>query len=452
MCYLEALLTMNNPLVCGVELPDTLQSTLPSINGLMNAFKLPRELIASDEEIIYAWRELPREISRIPSELRDGMIARMCVAVSVGLFDGAINYIWNAVIITTRQKIRNFGFSLIGQTLGKKFEESDLNELMDSELLNLCYKIQLLSEEGYFFLNQCREIRNNFSVAHPSVAEIDDRELINFISRCCKYGITNDYSVKGVNIADFLGAVKGRKLDEDELGAWAQRLSETFQGQRQLLVTTLMGIYCDADSTEESRLNALRICMLLREHIDESVQSSLIDQYNEYFIKGATDKYSAARIFFEKLQMLNLLSEPDKHLIVKNACKNLLNAHLEYNNFYNEPPFAERLYEISQSMKIPDTAKQEYVYDILMGYVGNPYGVSRGAVGYYEKMIRDFSPKEINYLLSLNESRSIFSDRISCYSNCRNRYIDAINMIEDDSMDAQQIAKRDKILSKLNGK
>lgn len=319
-------------------------------------------------------------------------------------------------------------------------------------MLELCYKIQLLSEEGYFFLNQCRDIRNNFSVAHPSVAEIDDRELINFISRCCKYGITDDYSVKGIKIADFIGAVKGRKLDDDELGVWSQRLSETFQGQRQLLVRTLMGIYCDADSTEESRLNALRICLLLKEHIDDSIQSSLIYQYNEYFIKGATDKCSAARILFEKLQMINLLSEPDKHSIVKNACKNLINAHLEYNNFYNEPPFAERLYEISQSMKIPDTAKQDYVYAILMGFVGNPYGVSNGAVVYYEKMIRDFSPKEINCLLSLNESRSLFSDKISHHSCCRKRYLDAIAMIEEDSMDAQQIAKREYIILKLKGK
>lgn len=443
---------MDNYLSCNVELPDTLCSTLPSINGLMNAFNLPRELIASDEEIIYAWQNLPREISRIPSELRNGIIVKMCVAVSVGLFDGAINYIWNAVIITIRQKIRNFGFSLIGQTLGKKFEESDLIELKDSELLDLCYKIQLLSEEGYFFLNQCRDIRNNFSIAHPSVAKIDDRELINFISRCCKYGITDDYSVKGIKIADFITAVKGRKLDDDELEVWAQRLSETFQGQRQLLIRTLMGIYCDADSTEESRLNALRICLLLKDYMDESIQSSLIDQYNEYFSKRLVEKCSAAKFFFEKLKMLNLLSETEQHSIVKKACKNLIDAHLGYNNFYNEPPFAERLYEISKSMKIPDTAKQDYVYAVLMGFVGNPYGVSNSAVWYYEMMIRDFSPKEINCLLSLNDSCPLFANKVSNHSCCRNRYLDAISMIEEDSMDAQQITKREKIISKLKGK
>ena len=439
---------MNNSLY-GIQLPDTLSATLPSINSLMSAFNLPRNLIASDDEIICAWRELPREILKIPEDLRDGMIVRMCVAVSVGLFDGAINYIWNAVITTIRQKIRNFGFSVIAQTLGKKFEESDLNDLKDSELLDLCYKIQLLSEEGFFFLNQCRDIRNNFSTAHPSIAQIDDRELIIFISRCCKYGITDDYSVQGIKIPDFIEAVKGHTLDDSTLEVWAQKLSETFQGQRQMLVKMLMGIYCDSDSTEESRLNALRICLMIKENIDESIQSSLIDQYNEYLIKGKTDRHKAAKVFFEKLKMLNLLNESERISIVKNACKNLLNAHLEYNNFYNEPPFAERLFEISTSMEIPEIVKQEYVYTVLMGYVGNPYGVSNGAVWYYEKMIRGFSPREINHLLSLNESRSLFSDKISRLPFCKGRYLEALRMIELDSMDVVQISKHKMLVTKL---
>ena len=76
---------MNYSLSRKFELPNTLDTTLPSVNGLMNAFNLPRDLIASDEEILCAWENLPREISRIPSELRDGLIVRMCVAVSAYL-------------------------------------------------------------------------------------------------------------------------------------------------------------------------------------------------------------------------------------------------------------------------------------------------------------------------------------------------------------------------------
>lgn len=442
---------MNNQLVSvnSVKLPNTLDATLPQINNIMKAFNLPRDILASDDEINYAWRELPREIMRIPPELRDGLIVKMCVATSVGLFDGAINYIWNAVIVTLKQKVKNFGLALVAQTLDKKFDEEDLNNYMDSELLDLCYRLELLSEDGYFFLNQCRDIRNNFSSAHPSIAQIDDRELINFISRCCKYGITYDYSLQGVNVSDFLSSVKGRKLDEDELNVWKQRLIETFPAQRELLVPTLMGIYCDPDSSEITRLNALKICVSIQEYIDEKIKSSMIEQYNKYFVKGSTEKCAAAKVLFEKLQMLNLLSTSEQHSIVKNACKNLLNAHMELNNFYNEPPFAQRLLELTSSLKTPETVQQEYVYTVLMGYVGNPYGVSNAAICYYEEMIRNFSPQEIDYLISLINTKSLFTDKIKNYSSCRTRYVMALELIDLDSMNAKQLATYDGLLRKL---
>ncbi|MBC3798096.1 hypothetical protein [Acetobacterium tundrae] len=442
---------MNNGLVStnNINLPNALDATLPQINEIMKAFNLPRDILASDAEIAYAWSELPREIMRIPPELRDGLIVRMCVATSVGLFDGAINYIWNSVIITLKQKVKNFGLSLVASTLGKSFDEQDLNNYMDSQLLDMCYKLELLSEDGYFFLNQCRDIRNNFSSAHPSIAQIDDRELINFISRCCKYGITNDYLLQGVHVSDFLSSIKGRKLDEDELEIWKQRLIETFPAQRQLLIPMLMGIYCDPDSSETTRLNALKICLLIIEYIDDKTKSSMIEQYNRYFVKGDTDKCTAAKRFFEKLKMLNLLSTSEQHSIVKNACKNLLNAHLEFNNFYNEPPFAQRLLEITSSLKTPETVQNEYVYTVLMGYIGNPYGVSNAAIYFYEEMIRNFSPREIDYLLKLNNLKSLFTEKTKNYKCCRERYVMALKMIDNYSMNTTQLAQYDKLIKML---
>lgn len=433
-----------------VMLPNSLDSALVHVNNLMASFNLPRNILASDDEIAYAWQELPREIRRIPNELRDELIVRMCVATSVGLFDGAINYIWNAVILSLRHKVKNFGLALVAETLTKKFEESDLNNIMDSELLDLCYKLQILSEDGYFFLNQCREIRNNFSSAHPAIARIDDRELINFISRCCKYGITDDYSVQGINVSDFIAAIKGRKLNEDELIIWSQKLMETFPAQRQLLIPTLIGIYCDADSSETVRMNALKICLFIKDSFDEKTKSAMIEQYNKYFVKGEEDKCKAFEVILEKLQMLNLLSEPKQHSIFKNACATLLRAHMEFYNFYNEPPFAERLLELTKSMKTPESVQQEFVFTVLMGYVGNTYGVSNAAIPYYEEMIKNFSPKEINYLIHLMDEKSLFTDRINRVMACKGRYIDALRLIDRESMNSRQLADFERLLAKLS--
>lgn len=435
--------------IAPVKLPNTLETTLSHINNMMTAFNLPRNVLASDEEIVYAWNELPREIMRIPQELRDALIVRVCVATSVGLFDGAVNYIWDAVILALRHKVENFGLAVVAQIIDKSFDEKNLSDMMDAQLLDLCYKLQLLSEEGYFFLNQCREIRNNFSSAHPAIAQIDDRELINFISRCCKYGLTNDYSLQGINIADFLSSIKGRKFDDEELGFWQQKLEDTFTAQRQLLVPSLMGIYCDPESSETTRLNSLKICVLIKDYIDEKTKSEMLDQYHKYFVKGDTARCSAARILFEKLKMLTMLNSSEQHSIVKNACNNLLNAHLGYNNFYNEPPFAERLCEITESLKTPESIQQEFVYTVLMGYVGNPYGISNAAIPYYEKMITNFSPREISYLLHLLDDKSLFKDKVERNANIKRRYLEALKLIDKDSMNSKQLSEYSLLIAKL---
>ena len=151
-----------------VALPALPEQMLPAILSLTQALGIPREVLAPDDEIIHAWRNLPRELQGIPGELRGELIARMCVAVSTGLFDGAINYIWNATILHLQQRVRDFGLPVVAQILQKDFEEKHLVDLQDSELIDLCLKLNLITEDGFFFLDQCRNTRNNFSAAHPA--------------------------------------------------------------------------------------------------------------------------------------------------------------------------------------------------------------------------------------------------------------------------------------------
>ena len=84
--------------------PNTLQGTLPHINQLIDLFNVPRDIIADEECIENTWNNLPRYIRKIPRELRNELIVKMCISASVGLFDGAINYMWNATIINLRIK------------------------------------------------------------------------------------------------------------------------------------------------------------------------------------------------------------------------------------------------------------------------------------------------------------------------------------------------------------
>ena len=246
-------------------LPSLPETVLPALTALTSSLGIPRSVLASDDEIHYAWRDLPRELKDIPVPLRGELIARMCVAVSTGLFDGAMNYIWNAAILQLRTKIRNFGLPIVAQIRQADFEEKHLAELQDSQLLDLCLKLNLVNEDGFFFLDQCRNVRNNFSAAHPTLGTVNDREFTTFLNRCVRYALAETSSPKGVNIGDFIAAIKGSRFTAHQHDIWIHRLKETHDAQRQMLISMVHGIYCDPNTSEPSRLNALDICLQLKE-------------------------------------------------------------------------------------------------------------------------------------------------------------------------------------------
>ncbi len=416
------------------ELPALPEKVMPAINELVSALAIPREMLASDEEIAYAWRDLPRELKLIPSELRGELIARMCVAVSTGLFDGAVNYAWNAAILHLRDKVRNFGLPVVAQILEKDFEGKHLLELQDSKLLDLCLKLNLLNEDGYFFLDQCRDVRNNFSAAHPTLGKINDREFVTFLNRCVKYALGESSSPKGVDIGAYISALKGPRFSKGQCDVWRDRLLDTHDAQRQLLISMAHGIYCDPGTPEPSRLNALDICNVLKEQFTTSLKSDLINKHSEYLAKGDEKRHTASLQFFEKLGILNLLNESEQHAVFSKAIDRLMSAHLGLNNFYNEPPFAERLYELSKNSNVPETVQEAYVEAVVTCYMGNGYGISWAAEPYYKKMIEAFSPREISLMVSLARKGGALYRRITSSSSCAKRYKEALYIIDPSSV------------------
>jgi hypothetical protein len=428
-------------------LPALPTTFLPSITALTTALGIPRNVLASDEDIEHAWAGLPRELREIPASLRGELVARMCVAVSTGLFDGGMNYIWNAAILQLRTKIRNFGLPVVAQIRTSDFEEKHLLELQDSQLLELCLELNLVNEEGFFFLDQCRDIRNNVSAAHPTLGTVNDREFITFLNRCVRYALADTSSPKGVDIAGFIAAIKGARFTANQSGVWVQRLGETHSAQRQMLVAMMHGIYCDPNTSEPSRLNALDIGNALKAGFTAALRSELITRHSEYAAKGDEPRRSASLQFFEKLGLLTLLNESEKHAIFYRAIERLWMVHNGMNNFYNEPPFAERLLELSRQTAVPETVQEQFVEAVVCCNVGNGYGVSWHASTSYDEMIKSFSPREVATMIRLaltNTSR--LGQRLSNFPTCRQRFKQNLGLIDAASVPSGVKADYEKFL------
>ncbi|RUO32742.1 hypothetical protein [Aliidiomarina sanyensis] len=430
-----------------VALPALPDTVLPAISQLTSSLSIPREMLASDEEIQYAWRALPRELREIPEDLRGELVARMCVAVSTGLFDGAMNYIWNAAILRLRAKVRNFGLAVVAQIKQSDFEEKNLLELQDSRLLELCLKLNIVDEDGFFLLDQCREVRNNFSAAHPTLGNINDREFTTFLNRCIRYALADSSSPKGVDIGAFIAAVKGQRFNANQCQIWIQRLTETHEAQRQMLVGMVHGIYCDPNTSEPARLNSLDLCGGLKDTFTATIKSDLINRHSEYVAKGKQEKHIASLQFFEKLGLLPLLNESEQHFVFSRSVERLWNVHNGMNNFYNEPPFAERLLELSQQGAIPETVQEQFVQTVLCCRVGNGYGISNSAIPAYDQMIRGFSPREIATMIrSAMVKDNPLGNRLANSSSCRMNFKQVLGYIEPASVPSGVKADYDKIM------
>ncbi|MBM9521206.1 hypothetical protein JWG39_15405 [Desulforhopalus vacuolatus] len=426
---------MTNIINSEPTLPALPTTVLPAITQLTNSLGIPREALASDEEIQYAWRDLPRELREIPESLRGELIARMCVAVSTGLFDGAMNYIWNAAILHLRDKIRTFGLAVVSQILQKDFEEKHLLEYQDSRLLELCLKLNIIDEDGFFFLDQCRNVRNNFSAAHPTLGKVNDREFTTFLNRCVRYALADSSSPRGVDISAFISAIKGARFNASQCAIWIQRLADTHSAQRQMLVTMVHGIYCDPNTPEQARLNSLDLCNGLPEGLTASMRSELINSHSEYVAKGYEEKHNASLLFFEKLGLLNILNESEQHSVFSKAVQRLWDVHNGMNNFYNEPAFAERLLELTTQGAVPETVQLEYVQTVACCRVGNGYGVSDAAVSYYDKMIQNFSPREIVALIqSATSNNNPLGRRITAGGSYRSNFKVLLGLIDPGSV------------------
>ena len=117
------------------------------------------------------------------------------------------------------------------------------------------------------------------------------------------------------------------------------------------------------------------------------------------------------------------------------------------NNFYNEPPFADRVLELSRSGEIPETIQEQYVQTIASCFVGNGYGVSWDAESKYENMIQEFSPREIAIMIRLGEGEDILARRLSRSSSCKSRFKQALELIDPASVPSGAKADYDKFLS-----
>lgn len=427
---------VNLPALVDIDSEDIIKSITDSLN-------FPRTVLASHDDIEVVWTTLKKEINGIKLEYRHEMIARMVVAIRVGLFSSAVNEMWNTTILVLRDKIRSFGLTEANQFLTIKLDEKKFKELKDKELLDISVELGLLSEDSYFFLNHCREIRNNYSSAHPSNTMLDGAELNYFIHQCVKQVLSNEIKFIGFRSDEFISSISKSRLDSDATTELSERIRRTNELQKTAILKALFGIYVDERKDEHERQNCLDLSRENWDYFSEQAKAEIVAMFSEYLIQDNTKK-QYAKLYFEKVNALALLPKDEQISLVSKLIKQLESTHFDFNNFYNETAYAERLAGINKS--IPFQLIKEFVYVITLCFVGNQYGTSNSAESYYKQIISNFTVREIDKVFEVIGEENYLKYRLSNFIRCRRKFRELLLLVNTESIPTKWRAAYDKLV------
>lgn len=385
---------------------DAIKRFESSLFALIGAHGLPSDgvLVEVDERAVLLGN-LTAGMSKLPFEERSESLylSKMVAAAASGLFDAALNYLWNETIAELRKRAArydlNFFFDVAvkHQEKRKDFKtEEDLQLLQDYDLLSACLSIGLLSDIGHRKLNHIRDMRNHSSAAHPNHTEITGLELAAFLRQCIDYVIVLELPHGTVEIGTLLARIKTLAFTADQATKTATFFSQLPSAQAEALAKGLFGINLDKSSTARTRDNVRLLWPELWTQLGSDAKYVFGTRIATFLANGDHESAELAHEIFD-LGAGSGAFLPDSVRIpeLNDAIDAVRTAHQGWDNFSNEFAPARRLANlIGEVGTIPEAVSRPLVIAVVEAYLGNPYGVSLAAVPSYKAIISTFGRKE----------------------------------------------------------
>lgn len=406
--------------------------------SVLQAVGLPTEnILSSIEERKIALANLPFIIEKTNNELikESYYLSKFFVAVSTGLFDAALNYLWDETIKQLRIRVINgdikyFYDVVISDDRRKQFTSAeDLLKLDDFDLIKGALEIGLITKIGYKHLDFIRYMRNWASAAHPNQSELTGLNLISWLELCIKEVIATPPSSIQVKIGKLLANIKSEVIDEVQASMIISFFTELSIEKADALAKGFFGIYIDKQTSQQTRSNINNLAPELWKIISEEVKSDFGIRFATFIANGENQTKNEAKRFLEVVGGMSYLPDNLKAPIIKVSLDNLMTAHNSFNNFYNEPSFARQLCAvIGNHGTIPSQMNFHYVKVIVSVFLTNGSGESWAANPIYIDLIKNFDARQSFIALISFRDESIKSKLQ--FPLCQKKYTEMLGYLE----------------------
>jgi len=361
---------------------------------------------------------------------RSHYVSKMIAAAAVGLFDAALNYLWDETVSELRRRVEDFDISYFfdvavpNNDLRKHLKTAeDLSKVDDANLLRGAREIGLLTPLAYTRLDHIRYMRNYASAAHPNQAELTGLDLANWLETCLTQVINAQPDSITAHTGRLLANIKDQRLDPATVSATAAFFEGLTTDRADTLAAGLFGLYTDPTRTPVIADNVRLLWPELWPRLGEDARHSFGTRFGRFQASADTGQAAAARELLDLVDASAYLPETTRVVEIDIALDALLDAHQGWNNFYTEIAPAQQLEGLIGDLgRVPEAVSRKYVRTLVKVYLGNGNGISWSADPIYRRLIqrldakrasralRAFAEPEISSVLAMEAARHQWSE------------------------------------------
>ena len=399
-----------------VESGGSLVEKVTKFELMLNNLGLPSEnIIASVDERENIMKMLPQLMNSIPESQKRGAtyLSRFVAGAVIGLFDASLNYVWNEVVISLRQKIIYFGIdtffdnAVVDKVREQYKNEDDLLGIKDKTMLETLRKLEWISNVVYLKLCHILDMRNQIGASHPNSYNNNSFELLGWLKTCVTEVINDKPSSSAVHIKEIVEQIRKStsSLDDITIGTIGKEVEKFSSVMSGTLLRALFGIFIVESISVEARGNVLKLSKEIWKYCKDDVKYDIGEKKLFFRNNLQENKEDLTYKFLEHCDGLHYLSLTERSLEISGLCDDLHTVHNEWDNYYHEPPIAKKIMKyISQPSDIPDDREEKIIKTFLECRIGREVaycqGVSPGAVGYYDSLFKTLTEKQIKIALT----------------------------------------------------
>lgn len=392
------------------ELNQPIDDLHVQLEGYLSHIGLPIDNVVvsiSERKKVISSLEESLQIIPIDERIKSHYLSKFTVAISVGLFDGALNYLWDETIRAFRRLIISFDlqyFYSIAEKVSSRYKnlskEEDIEQVSEHDLLEACRRIGLLSDVNYHRLEHVNYMRNHASAAHPNENDIDGFEMLSWLSVCLKHAITAKPDHSLITVKQLLTNIRTSVIPESDFPIIGDDFIKQPIERIDDFLWTVFGLYTTDKTTVETKQNIAGIVPYIWFASTEDRKYEIGAKFGVYRKNGEVTRKDASQEFLQIVSGLKYKDEDSLAGEIIEILENLSRAHFSPQNFYNEYPHAKSLdNSLPPSGTVPRAARSMWVKVLSICFVGNGYGYREGvdesALPHYKEHIENFSEPEI---------------------------------------------------------